>query len=504
MGFAEDRGSYWRGRYKISTGKYGTVADANGNTIRFAKKRDAKQAADAEEAKVRAGEWRDPAAGRTTFGAYASGWYDAQDLAASTMQNYRRHLEEHLLPEFEDKALAEIQRTDVDAWERKEKALYAVSSVKTWRGTLHLLLEDAVEDGLISANPATKRRGRGKRAGRSRDRGPEKVVTDPLGILLVAERASLLSGRDDEFVAAVTKGYTGMRWGEVVGLEVEFARPKSVRIEWQLYEIDSGELVRCPPKEDSYRTVDAPPWLSRLWTGHIARTQPTPCPCHGRTYMFRGQGVSRTGETGAKVVDVARRAGVSTGTVSNVLNRPETVAEATRVRVRQAIADLGFTRGGGAVDQAAHWRRNGFATWLFTPAASGWYPKKAPQEARPVPVLAEPWPGVPARGRGAHARADTCWVPVAKGLTPHGLRHTHKTRMEGFRTPPKLMDERLGHIDGSVQARYTHITKEMRADLMAALTAEWEASLDARLAMCPTSPVAVLNALLHERARALR
>lgn len=76
--------------------------------------------------------------------------------------------------------------------------------------------------------------------------------------------------------------------------------------------------------------------------------------------------------------------------------------------------------------------------------------------------------------------------------------------MEGFRTPPKLMDERLGHIDGSVQARYTHITKEMRADLMAALTAEWEASLDARLAMCPTSPVAVLNALLHERARALR
>lgn len=225
------------------------------------------------------------------------------------MQNYRRHLEEHLLPEFEDKALAEIQRTDVDAWERKEKALYAVSSVKTWRGTLHLLLEDAVEDGLISANPATKRRGRGKRAGRSRDRGPEKVVTDPLGILLVAERASLLSGRDDEFVAAVTKGYTGMRWGEVVGLEVEFARPKSVRIEWQLYELDSGELVRCPPKEDSYRTVDAPPWLSRLWTGHIARTQPTPCPCHGRTYMFRGQGVSRTGETGAKVVDVARRAG---------------------------------------------------------------------------------------------------------------------------------------------------------------------------------------------------
>ncbi|MGW0833979.1 LacI family DNA-binding transcriptional regulator [Streptomyces prunicolor] len=499
MGFAEDRGTYWRGRYKISTGKYGTVADESGDTIHFRTKREAKQAADAEEAKVRNGGWKDPAAGKVTFGEYASRWYAAQDLAASTMQNYRRHLEEHLLPEFEDRPLASIERTEVDAWEKREKALYAVSSVKTWRGTLHLVLEDAVDDELISSNPATKRRGRGKRAGRSRDRGPEKVVTDPLGILLVAERASLLSGRDDEFVAGITKGYTGMRWGEVVGLETEFLRPAAVRVEWQLYELDSGEFERCPPKDDSYRTIGTPTWLARLLTAHIARTRPTACLCHGKTYVFRGQGISRTGETGAKVVDVARRAGVSTGTVSNVLNRPHTVAEPTMVRVREAIDALGFTRGGGAVDQAAHWRRNGFATWLFTPAASGWYPKKAPQEARPVPLLAEPWPGVPARGRGAHARADACWVPIAKGLTPHGLRHTHKTRMEGFRTPPKLMDERLGHIDGSVQARYSHITREMRAELMANLTAEWEATLDARLEMCPTSPVSVLNELLATR-----
>ncbi|KAB1983426.1 LacI family DNA-binding transcriptional regulator [Streptomyces triticiradicis] len=501
MGFAEDRGTYWRGRYKISTGKYGTVADESGETIRFRTKREAKQAADAEEAKVRSGSWKDPAAGQITFGAYASRWYAAQDLAASTMQNYRRHLEEHLLPEFEDRPLASIQRVDVDAWEKKEKALYAASSVKTWRGTLHLVLEDAMNDELISANPATKRRGRGKRAGRSRDRGPEKVVTEPLGILLCAERASLLSGRDDEFIAVVTKGYTGMRWGEIVGLETEFVRRGAVRVEWQLYELDSGKFERCPPKDDSYRTIDAPAWLTRLWANHAARTQPKPCACHGNTYLFRGQGVSRTGETGAKMVDVARRASVSTGTVSNVLNRPDAVAEATRQRVREAIDALGFTRGGGAVDQAEHWRRNGFATWLFTPAVSGWYPKKAPQEARPVPVLADPWPGVPARGRGAQARADTCWVPIAKGLTPHGLRHTHKTRMEGFRTPPKLMDERMGHIDGSVQARYSHITHEMRQELLAHLTAEWEAALDARLAMSPKSPVGVLNTLLHERWR---
>lgn len=500
MGFAEKRGDYWRGRYKVAPGKHLTVADESGKAIRFATKGEAQRAASESENKYRRGDWRDPALGRETFGEYANRWYESQDLAASTMQNYKRHIEEHLLPEFEDKALAGVLRTDVDVWEKKEKAVYAASSVKTWRSTLHLIFEDAIDEGLITSNPAARRRGRGKRAGRSRDRGPEKVVTDPLGILLTAERAALLSGRDDEFVAVVLKGYTGMRWGEVVGLETEFVRRGAVRVEWQLYELDTGELVRCPPKDDSYRTIDSADWLASLVADHVARTKPTPCPCHGKTYVFRGQGTARTGGyQGAKLVDVARRAGVSTGTVSNVLNRPDRVTEVTRARVERAIADLAFVRGGVVPENAAHWRRNGFSTWLFTPAASGWYPKKAPQEARPVPLLGEPWPGVPARGRGAGERADACWLPIARGLTPHGLRHTHRTVMEDLGTERVLMDDRMGHIDGSVSARYAHVTPGMRQRLMLGLAEQWGAALDARKAMRLTSQVAVLDRLLRAR-----
>jgi hypothetical protein len=84
---------------------------------------------------------------------FVSRWYAAQDLAASTMQNYRHHIEEHLLPTFEQMAV------------------------------------------LI-----------------------------------------------------------GMRWGEVVGLEPGSVRPATMRVEWQLYELDSGELLRCPPKDDSRHT----------------------------------------------------------------------------------------------------------------------------------------------------------------------------------------------------------------------------------------------------------
>ena len=44
------------------------------------------------------------------------------------------------------------------------------------------------------------------------------------------------------------------------------------------------------------------------------------------------------------VKDVAAAAGVSLGTVSNVLNRPAVVSAATRERVERAMADLGFVR----------------------------------------------------------------------------------------------------------------------------------------------------------------
>jgi integrase len=505
MGYAENAGTYWRGRFKSKAGNLETVRDqVTGKPTHFDTKRDAKRAADLAEAE----DSRQEARSRTTstnprmkFGEFVRSWYQELDLAASSMQNYKRHIENHLLPEFEDCIFREMSSADVNAWEKRERvAGYAAASIKTWHGTLHLICEDALEAGVIITNPAAKRRGRGKRAGKRATRGPEKVIVNTLDLILIAERASLLSGRDDEFVAVVTKGTTGMRWGELVGLETEYVRPGKIRIEWQLYELDTGVFVRCPPKDDSYRTADTPDFLTRLIREHISRTKPKPCPCHERTYVFSGHrpanGAARA--PGAKLVDVARAVGVSTGTVSNVLNRPDSVPPGTREKVAAAIAEVGYVRGGPATGELApHWRRSGFATWLFQPAVTGRYPAAAPHPARPVPILGEPWPGIPARGRGAAARADACWLPIAQGLVPHGLRHSHKTEMDEMGTPVKLKDERMGHADGSVGARYSHITPAMRQALCDGLTERWNAALSARKALSPSSPVEALDRLLR-------
>ncbi|WP_026313586.1 LacI family DNA-binding transcriptional regulator [Actinomadura flavalba] len=108
--------------------------------------------------------------------------------------------------------------------------------------------------------------------------------------------------------------------------------------------------------------------------------------------------------------EVARRAGVSVGTVSNVLNRPEMVAEATRDRVRAAIEELGFVR-----NESARRLRQGPA------------PDDADRRARAFGVLVEdlanPYASDVARGAELafeEAGYETLWIST--GYSPERER----------------------------------------------------------------------------------
>ena len=64
-----------------------------------------------------------------------------------------------------------------------------------------------------------------------------------------------------------------------------------------------------------------------------------------------GDDISR--RSGPRIQDVACRAGVAIGTVSNVLNNPEIVTQQTRLKVEAAFAELGFVRNSVARTLAA-------------------------------------------------------------------------------------------------------------------------------------------------------
>jgi hypothetical protein len=89
-----------------------------------------------------------------------------------------------------------------------------------------------------------------------------------------------------------------------------------------------------------------------------------------------------------------------------------------------------------------------------------------------------------------------CWLPVRDGLTPHGLRHSHKTWMAEDGIPEILAEQRLGHDIPGMRGLYAHVSHRMREELTAALQARWEESLRERASIDPHSPVPLLDSLL--------
>ena len=162
-----------------------------------------------------------------------------------------------------------------------------------------------------------------------------------------------------------------------------------------------------------------------------------------------------------------------------------------------AVAELGYVPG------ADRWPRSALAAEQLRgpPLPAGGH-RQVPEEVvrrRTCPDRRRSVPGVPARGRGAAIRADASWLPIASGLTPHGLRHTYRTLMDELGTPKKLMDMQMGHEDRSIGARYAHVTTTMVGRLVTGLTEAWQDALDARLRLSPGSAVAVLDRLLAAR-----
>ena len=305
MAYAEKRGKGprpWRVKYKIPGGEESQSG--------FETKKAALEWGRDQEAKVRAGTWTDPAAGEITVGEWIGRWKEQQDVGLRTTVNREYLIRRFIQPHWGAWQLRSITGADISIWEKKLPAAEGVSrgTAKDARSLLHTILGDAAaaKPPLIPFNPAVRPPNRGRRTGRRLDWTPQRAWATPLEVLLLAERAALLAGRDDEFTMLVTIGYTGMRWGETIGLECDHLLAGLINVEWQLEEI-SGRFHRLPPKDDSYRStnwqpllpVDIPPFLSGLVTAQARKYAQRRCACaaghdgqdgHGGTgrYVFLG------------------------------------------------------------------------------------------------------------------------------------------------------------------------------------------------------------------------
>jgi integrase len=476
--FAENRGGRWRARWPGPNGKLdGASVDDNGQP--FADKAAALQYGYEQMGQIQRGEWADPRKGQITFAEWVNRWWQGVDVDTSTASTYRWEIETLLLPEFENWTLIQFGESapEVAAWQKRLVAAgYSQSTATKARLRLGTILDDAIETlGLRMTNPARLKRGRGRRSAH-KNAAPRRDWATPLEVLLIAERAAILSGRDDEFTFVICKAFTGMRLGEAVGLERGKVQPAALLVESQLHEL-AGKFYRKAPKELSYRNgadghcgpVDLPPFLAKLLSrqaqkmaGIRCRCTGVPPLCDGGSYMFL---------------------------------RPD----------------------------RTHPRRTWLYRQIWRPAVDGWYlatqRRSGTRPAMPVLVDASgPWPGVPVQPWPAavpgepyepprsgqrtgrkHIPTGTplaSWLPIRRGFLVHGLRHGHRTWLAEDSLPEVALYNRLGHRMPGIGAVYTHVSPAMRRQLVNALQRRWEQALRERARLDPHSPVPLLDELL--------
>lgn len=453
MAYAEKLVKSWRACWRAN----GRLQKQSG----FSSKKAALEYGHDQEADIRRRGTRAAHRSESNLEEFAQEWYNSLDLEPSTMRRYAGHLENHILPQWGDWLLKDLNNADTEVarWvKRLDDAGYAPNTRNMIRWMLHTLCADAIDQGHMWRNPASTKRSRGRIAPKRMEKQKEReqrTITTPLGALLIAERCAVLTGRADEFVLVITLFYTGARWAEANGIERKRISPR-LHIRKQLAPNKSRMQFR-DPKDGSARPIDVPPFLAELLAGQDARVAHPEvkgrwCPC--------GEG------------------------------EPERYRHAPGIHLFSAVKGK------------PHWTRGTFGERVFSAAARGLHYPGQPQQR---PVYVDP----PGEGRELGlldratrhvARPDlavACWAPIAPGLRLHGLRHSHKTLLEELGTPPPLMNERMGHSDSSVQARYSHPTARMRERLMDGLGRVWKEALAARAAMDPHSPVAVVDGLLE-------
>jgi len=170
------------------------------------------------------------------------------------------------------------------------------------------------------------------------------VWPTPLLALLFAERCTLVTGDDSDFVLNITTFYTGQRWSEVMGLGPKCLSRSLVNINWKLYELN-GRFYRGRPKDGSIRDADIPPFLGDLLEWQLDTHPDRKCSCRN--------------------VDAPWCPGME-----YVFLTPD----------------------------SAHHRRSNYSSRVVRPAADAWYPGREGRYGRPsMPVLVDmraPWPGV--------------------------------------------------------------------------------------------------------------
>lgn len=237
-------------RYRV---RYRTPDRRQTDKRGFTTKRDAQAFANQIEVDKRRGAYVAPAAGRLQLGDYAQAWLDGKhDLKPSTRDRYQRVLNVHLAPK-KTVALGDISRAWVRDWVADLSGRMAATSVHKVVGVLRQVLDMAVDDNRLVANPCD-----GVAL-------PSTTTVEEQRYLTLDQLHQLAAAAGDGGPLVYLLGTCGLRFGEAAELrwrdiDVENLR---IRVARSVVLVD-GVFEVGPPKNGKARTVGLPAFVAGL------------------------------------------------------------------------------------------------------------------------------------------------------------------------------------------------------------------------------------------------
>ena len=207
-----------------------------------------------------------------TFKEYAESFiegFSAINHKASTHDTYRGALQRHIYPVFGHKRLDDIKRKDVKEFlKTKQKELintekkkrFSSASVRNLKAYLSCILNQAVDDEIITANPASRTGKLIKKTDRKKDVNPftweEKTVFED----------TMKKHYPRYYPFFLTASRTGLRVGELIAL-----KPEDLDFNGNFIEVRRS-CVRgriCTPKSGKARRVDMSAQLASVLKSYL-------------------------------------------------------------------------------------------------------------------------------------------------------------------------------------------------------------------------------------------
>lgn len=234
----------------------------NGQTTRkrgFTTKRDARAYMHTTEVSKSTGAFVSTSAGRVTVDNVAEAWKRGQDAkAAKTRQSNLNAYSHDVLPRWGTTPVGKVKRSHVQAWlSDMIGAETGVATMERALGVLRQILDLAVADGNLAANPA---------AGVSAPKRLHKA-RGYLTHAQVEELATEAGPRGHDVILFLA--YTGLRIGEAAGLQAQDVDLTRRRVTVERAVTEVGAAKYKAPKTHERRTVPYPEFLDDIMAARV-------------------------------------------------------------------------------------------------------------------------------------------------------------------------------------------------------------------------------------------